>query len=69
MKIIWHRKLLIWATLSISLLFLFKLHSKTYASSEAKLVASDGAAYDWFGYVVSISGDVALVGADSNDDK
>ncbi|NIQ88106.1 MAG: hypothetical protein GWN93_03075, partial [Deltaproteobacteria bacterium] len=30
---------------------------------------SDGAAEDYFGTSVSISGDVALVGADGNDDK
>ncbi len=29
----------------------------------AKLTASDGASYDYFGYSVSISGDVALIGA------
>ena len=32
-------------------------------SEEAKLIASDGAADDWFGYSVSVSGDTALVGA------
>jgi len=36
---------------------------------EQKLVASDGAYYDYFGASVSISSNVALVGADSNDDK
>ena len=35
---------------------------------EQKLVASDAAAYDFFGWSVSISGDVALVGAPENDD-
>ena len=36
---------------------------------EQKLVASDGAYYDYFGASVSISSNVALVGADRNDDK
>jgi hypothetical protein len=34
-----------------------------------KLLASDGAAYDWFGRSVSISGDYAIVGAVWDDDK
>jgi hypothetical protein len=36
---------------------------------EAKLTASDGARSDQFGYSVSISGDVAIVGAVGDDDK
>lgn len=36
---------------------------------EAKLVASDGAAYDVFGFSVGVSGDVALVGAERDDDN
>ncbi len=32
-------------------------------ATEQKLTASDGAAWDWFGYAVSISGDYAIVGA------
>ena len=67
MRMIWHRKVFIWTILS--LLFVFVLWSKTFATSETKLLASDGTAYDWFGTSVSISGDVALVGADGNDDK
>ena len=35
----------------------------------AKLLASDGAMYDWFGYSVSISGDTVVVGAYGDDDK
>ncbi len=35
----------------------------------AKLTASDGAAYDWFGHSVSISGDMAVIGAHGDDDK
>ncbi|KAK7237652.1 hypothetical protein SO694_00098076 [Aureococcus anophagefferens] len=34
----------------------------------AKLVASDAAAYDWFGTSVAVSGDLVVVGADGNDD-
>ncbi|MHC4588306.1 MAG: FG-GAP repeat protein, partial [Planctomycetota bacterium] len=36
---------------------------------EAKLLASDGAMGDQFGYSVAVSGDVALVGADGDDDN
>ena len=36
---------------------------------EAKLLASDGAACDYFGVSVSVSGDVAVVGADGDDDN
>jgi len=34
----------------------------------AKLVASDGAEGDWFGWAVALAGDVALVSAPRNDD-
>jgi hypothetical protein len=34
---------------------------------DAKLIASDGAAGDWFGYTVSINGDYAIVGASLHD--
>ena len=67
MRITWNRKLLIGATLS--LLFVFMFGSKTFATTEAKLLASDGAAEDRFGISVSISGDVALVGAHYDDDN
>ncbi|MFA5251670.1 MAG: FG-GAP repeat protein [Phycisphaerae bacterium] len=36
---------------------------------QAKLTASDGAAYDVFGWSVGISGDYAIVGAEEDDDK
>jgi hypothetical protein len=36
---------------------------------QAKLTASDGAAYDRFGISVSISGDYAIVGVCDDDDK
>jgi len=34
-----------------------------------KLTASDGAASDWYGVAVSISGDAFVVGAEGDDDK
>ncbi len=36
---------------------------------EAKLLPSDGAANDFFGFSVALDGDVAVVGAGSNDDN
>jgi hypothetical protein len=36
---------------------------------QAKLLASDGAANDYFGNSISISGDTALIGAEGDDDK
>jgi hypothetical protein len=36
---------------------------------EAKLTASDGAAFDWFGVLVAVSGDTAVVGAFGDDDS
>jgi len=36
---------------------------------EAKLLPSDGAADDWFGYSVAISGDTAIIGAYQDDDN
>jgi hypothetical protein len=38
-------------------------------TQRAKLVAEDGAAYDWFGYSVAISGDTVAVGAYYDDDS
>ncbi|MBI4701375.1 MAG: FG-GAP repeat protein [Deltaproteobacteria bacterium] len=38
-------------------------------TEQAKLTASDGAAYEYFGRSVSLSGDTALVGADGSGDK
>ncbi|MEZ4224258.1 MAG: FG-GAP repeat protein [Polyangiaceae bacterium] len=35
---------------------------------QAKFLPVSGAAYDWFGYAVAVSGDTALVGAPANDD-
>ena len=36
---------------------------------QAKLLATDGAAYDYFGWSVALSGDYALVGANGDDDN
>ena len=54
---------------TLCLLFVFIATGKTYATTETKLLASDGAADDYFGVSVSISGDVALVGAYWDDDN
>jgi len=47
--------------------YVFRWNGSTW-SQEAKLTASDAAAGDRFGYSVSISGDVALIGAYLDDD-
>ena len=41
--------------------------SGTTWSQQAKLTAADGAAGDWFGYSVAVSGDTAVVGAAGDD--
>ena len=43
--------------------------SGTSWSEQAKIIASDGATEDWFGYSVSISGDYAVIGAYYDDDN
>ncbi len=48
--------------------YIFKRYGTSW-SEQAKLTAADGAAIDLFGYSVSISGDYAVVGAYSDDDK
>ena len=42
---------------------------RTTISEQAKLTPSDGAAGDYFGYSVSLSGNRALVGAFRHDDN
>ena len=37
-------------------------------TQQAKLLASDGATWDWFGYSVCLDGDTALIGAYQDDD-
>jgi len=44
------------------------LRTETTWSQQAKLMASDGATSDYFGYSVSLAGDTALVGAYQDDD-
>jgi len=39
-----------------------------FCTEELKLIASDAAKDNWFGYSVAASGDVAIVGADEDDD-
>src|SRR6266508_3861618 len=41
--------------------------SGTTWSQQTKLTASDGAAYDYFGYFVDVRGDTAVVGAHGDD--
>ena len=48
--------------------YIFKRDGASW-SEQAKLVASDGAAEDYFGWSVSISGDYAIVGAFRDDDN
>jgi hypothetical protein len=48
--------------------YVFRFNGSTW-SQEAKLTASDGAASDYFGRDVAISGDVALAGAYGDDDN
>jgi hypothetical protein len=48
--------------------YIFKRDGASW-SEQAKLLASDGAAYDYFGRSVSISGDYAIAGAYANDDN
>ena len=50
--------------------YMFNYNSTTNSWTEAdKLIARDGAAFDNFGYSVSLSGNRALVGADGDDDN
>ncbi len=44
-------------------------HTDSSWIQQAKLLASDGAANDWFGYSVSVSGNTAGIGASLDDDK
>ncbi|MCD4652847.1 FG-GAP repeat protein [bacterium] len=48
--------------------YVFQFDSSNWIQ-QAKLLADDGAANDIFGYSVSIYGDYAFVGADSNDEN
>ena len=59
------RRILVSAVLSV--LLLAALAANVHAA-EVKITASDGAADDWFGCSVAISGDYAVVGASGDDD-
>jgi hypothetical protein len=48
--------------------YIFKYNGTDWVEQQ-KLISSDGALGDWFGYSVSISGDYALVGVRYDDDK
>ena len=48
--------------------YVFRYDGSDWAE-EAKLTASDGAAYDYFGCSVAVSGDTAVVGASDDDDN
>jgi hypothetical protein len=48
--------------------YIFRYNGMSWVQ-EAKLIASDGAEYDYFGNSVSVSGDVALIGARGDDDS
>jgi hypothetical protein len=43
--------------------------SGTTWTQQAKLLASDGAAADWFGFSIALDGDIALFAASLDDDK
>ncbi|KAK7250187.1 protein kinase [Aureococcus anophagefferens] len=53
---------------SIIIFFVWGLAPKASGQELAKLVASDAAAGDEFGWSVAISGDLVVVGAEGNDD-
>jgi len=48
--------------------YAYRFNSSSWTWAETKLLASDGAAGDYFGFSVAVSGDVAVVGAYQNDD-
>jgi len=48
--------------------YVFTRHG-TIWSQQQKLLALDGAAFDYFGWSVSLSGDTALIGADGDNDN
>lgn len=48
--------------------YIFTRSGSTW-TEQAKLTASDGAGYDYFGYSVAVSDDTAVIGAHMDDDK
>jgi hypothetical protein len=57
-----------WKGAYVGAAYIFKRDGSTW-TEEAKLTASDGAAWEFFGWSVSISGDYAIVGAYCDDDN
>ena len=53
----------------LSVMFLGTATHGDVVYEDFKLLASDGVASDWFGWSVSISGDMALIGAQGDDDN
>ncbi len=49
--------------------YIYEIDAYGNWTNEIKLTASDGEAYDYFGYSVSISGDYCIVGAYGDDDN
>jgi hypothetical protein len=48
--------------------YVYKYNESTFTWDEqAKLTASDGSEYEWFGYSVAVSGDTIVVGANFDD--
>ncbi len=48
--------------------YIFRFNGSSWGQ-QAKLLASDGTADDYFGYCVGISGDTVVIGANGDDDK
>lgn len=67
MRIASDRKFLVCAALSLFSVFI--MWSKAFAITEFKIFALDVGAEEGFGDSLSISGDVALVGAPGDDNK
>ena len=64
-------KMILVMTLCFTLLTLIvadNLYAQTNYEKETRLMAYDYAAGDWYGYSVSISGNLAIIGAPDNDD-
>ena len=61
-------KRLLGISLAVVLALLLPMAPVSAGDTEAKLIASDGAAFDYFGYSASISGGTVVVGAYYDDD-
>ena len=49
--------------------YVFEKNSSGNWTQKAKLLASDGEAFDWFGYSVSLSSNTAVIGASADDNN